>query len=297
MIHKIGIDIGLTKIECAVLDPNNNIIYRERTSTDNEKGTTYIYSKIKEIYQDAINKTNIKEFTIGIGMPGSISKNTSMLKNSGIFVNRKVKPEIEELLGHKITIANDANCFALAESILGAAKDYNVVFGIILGSGVGGGLVINKKLRVGSQGVAGEWGHTDLDPFNELQCFCGKIGCVETWLSGSGLVRRHRSFNTLSISANASAKEISTWSGGRSTIMMEYFDKFGQAVANLIQVVDPDCIVIGGGLSNIPLLYTEGPIAIKKHLFNDAFDTPILPPTLGDSAGVIGAALIGCQSN
>jgi fructokinase len=294
MIHKVGIDIGLTKIECAVLDPNNNIIYRERTSTENEQGTTHIYSKIKEIYQDAINKTKIKEFTIGIGMPGSISKNTSMLKNSGIFVNRKVAPEIEELLGHKVTIANDANCFALAESMLGAAKDYNLVFGIILGTGVGGGLVIKKKLRVGSQGVAGEWGHTDLDAFNELPCFCGKIGCVETWISGAGLERRYSSFNN---GARVTAKEISTWSGGRSTIMMEYFDKFGQAVANLIQVIDPDCIVIGGGLSNVPLLYTEGPIAIKKHLFNDAFDTPVLPPALGDSAGVIGAALIGYQSN
>ena len=294
MIYKIGIDIGLTKIECAVLDSNNNIIYRERTSTENEQGTTHIYSKVKEIYQDALNKTKVQNFTIGIGIPGSISKDTGMLKNSGIFVNRKVKPEIEELLGHKVTIANDANCFALAESILGAAKDYDVVFGIILGTGVGGGLVISKKLRVGPQGVAGEWGHTDLDAFNELPCFCSKIGCVETWISGSGLERRYSSFNN---GARATAKEISTWSGGRSTIMMEYFDKFGQAVANLIQVIDPDCIVIGGGLSNVPLLYTEGPIAIKKHLFNDTFDTPIMPPALGDSAGVIGAALIGYQSN
>jgi len=288
--HKIGIDLGLTKIECAVLDSDNNIIFRERTSTDQNKGTNHIYSKLLSIYQKAVMDTDVEDFTIGIGMPGSISKHTGQLKNSAILAGQTVQSDLEILFDHAVTIENDANCFALAESTLGAAKDHAVVFGIILGTGVGGGLVIDKQLRVGPQRVAGEWGHIDLDPSNQLTCFCGKTGCVETWLSGSGLERRYRQ---LYDGAIVTAQEIADPNyHDTNALMSEYFDKFGQAVANLIQVIDPDCIVLGGGLSNINSLYTAGAKSIEKHLFNDCLTTPILKNKLGDSAGVVGAALI-----
>lgn len=279
-MNKIGVDIGKTKIECCVLSPTNEVLFRERLPTD------LVYEEIEFLYNKALTYTNTKEHTLGICMPGSISNRTGLMKNSSIeFLNNTDFVSILEIkLNRKIRVANDSQCFALAESLLGAGNRYNVVFGMILGTGVGGGIVINNILHKGFHNISAEWGHTTLDPSNNIMCRCGRIGCVETWLSGSGIDKW---------AFNITNKKLSTKEYLQITEIQECFlDKFGLAVSNLVQVLDPDCIVIGGGISNNDILYTQGVNHVRKIIFNDEFNTPIFKAKLGDSAGVIGAALL-----
>jgi fructokinase len=219
-------------------------------------------------------------------MPGSISNSTGLMKNSSIeFLNDTDFVGILEIkLNRKIKVANDSQCFALAESLMGAGYGFNTVFGMILGTGVGGGIVINNVLHNGFHNISAEWGHTTLDTSNNIMCRCGRIGCVETWLSGSGIDKW---------AFNITNKKLSTKEYLQITEIQECFlDKFGLAVSNLVQVLDPDCIVIGGGISNNDILYTQGIEHVRKSIFNDEFNTPIFKAKLGDSAGVIGAALL-----
>jgi fructokinase len=219
-------------------------------------------------------------------MPGSISNRTGLMKNSSIeFLNdTDFVGILETKLTRKIQVANDSQCFALAESFLGAGNGYNTVFGMILGTGVGGGIVINSVLHKGFHNISAEWGHTTLDTSNNINCRCGRIGCVETWLSGSGIDKWAYSLTN---------KKLSTKEYLKIPEIQECFlEHFGLAVSNLVQVLDPDCIVIGGGISNNDILYTQGIKHVKKIIFNDEFSTPIFRAKLGDSAGVIGAALL-----
>jgi fructokinase len=279
-MNKIGVDIGKTKIECCVLSPTNDILFRERLPTDS------VYEEIEFLYNKALSHTNTKEHTLGICMPGSISNRTGLLKNSSIeFLNdTDFVGILETKLNRKIQTANDSQCFALAEALLGAGNSYNTVFGMILGTGVGGGIVINSVLHKGFHNISAEWGHTTLDTSNNIMCRCGRIGCVETWLSGSGIDKW---------AFNITNKKLSTQEYLQiSEIQESFLEQFGLAVANLVQLVDPDCIVIGGGISNNDILYTRGIERVKKIIFNDEFNTPIFKAKLGDSAGVIGAALL-----
>jgi fructokinase len=279
-MNKIGVDIGKTKIECCVLSPTNDILFRERLPTDS------VYKEIEFLYNKALSDTHTKEHTLGICMPGSISNTTGLMKNSSIeFLNgTDFAGILETKLSCKIKIANDSQCFALAEALLGAGSGYNTVFGMILGTGVGGGIVINRKLHKGFHNISAEWGHTTLDPSNKIMCRCGRIGCVETWLSGSGINKW---------AFNLTNKKLTTKEYLQIPEIQEYFlDKFGLAVSNLVQVLDPDCIVIGGGISNNDILYTHGIESARKIIFNDEFNTPIFKAKLGDSAGVIGAGLL-----
>ena len=279
-MNKIGVDIGKTKIECCVLSPTNEVLFRERLLTES------VYEEIEFLYNKALSYTNTKEHTLGVCMPGSISNRTGLMKNSSIeFLNdTDFVGILETKLNRKIQIANDSQCFALAEALLGAGKGYNTVFGMILGTGVGGGIVINNVLHKGFHNISTEWGHTTLDTSNNINCRCGRIGCVETWLSGSGINKwAHYLTN----------KKLTT----REYLLIpeiqeSFLNKFGLAVSNLVQVLDPDCIVIGGGISNNDILYTQGIELVKKIIFNDEFNTPIFKAKLGDSAGVIGAALL-----
>lgn len=279
-MNKIGVDIGKTKIECCVLSPTNDVLFRERLPTDS------VYEEIEFLYNKALSYTSTKKHTLGICMPGSISNRTGLMKNSSIeFLNdTDFVGIVETKLYRKIKIANDSQCFALAEALLGAGKGYNTVFGMILGTGVGGGIVINNVLHKGFHNISTEWGHTTLDTSNHINCRCGRIGCVETWLSGSGINKwAHYLTN----------KKLTT----REYLLIpeiqeSFLNKFGLAVSNLVQVLDPDCIVIGGGISNNDILYTQGIELVKKIIFNDEFNTPIFKAKLGDSAGVIGAALL-----
>lgn len=286
-MNRIGIDLGATKIECCVINEKDEILFRERVLTGATNGLEFVISNIKTLYEYAQSETKIGEHFLGFCMPGSISYKTGLAKNSSITSINGVdfKKLLEEKLNHSVVIANDSHCFALSEAVIGAGKDYNSVLGVILGSGVGGGYVVNKGMLLGLHGIAGEWGHTSLDASNNIKCRCGRVGCVETWLSGSGVSIWAKELLDIEVSA----KEFLL----NEKIKNIYFEKFGLAFSNIIQILDPDCIVIGGGISNNDELYTLGAESIKKYIFNDEVNTPILKAKLGDSAGVIGAAFLG----
>jgi len=279
-MNKIGVDIGKTKIECCVLSPTNEVLFRERLPTDS------VYGEIEFLYNKALSHTNTKEHTLGICMPGSLSNKTDLVINSSIeFLNdTDFVGIVETKLNRKIQVANDSQCFALAEALLGAGNGYNTVFGMILGTGVGGGIVINNVLHKGFHNISAEWGHTTLDTSNNINCRCGRIGCVETWLSGSGIDKWAYNFTNKKLTTKEYLQI--------PDIQESFLEHFGLAVSNLVQVLDPDCIVIGGGISNNDILYTQGLEFVRKSIFNDEFNTPIFKAKLGDSAGVIGAALL-----
>ena len=290
---KIGIDLGGTKIEGIVLDPDGSEIIRKRIPTEREYGYQHILNRLKSLHDELAATVN-GSTTFGIGTPGAISPRTGLLKNSNTTClnGQPVKADLEKLLGRKIEIQNDANCFALAEALLGAGRGKKLVFGIIMGTGCGGGIVYKGEVFTGAQAIAGEWGHMSIDPRGP-RCYCGQLGCVETFISGGGLENRyaekfggHQSFQEI---------ERDFFAGDTKAVgfMREFFDRFGRALANLIDILDPDIVVIGGGVSNFKAIYSDGVAAVRKYVFTDELETSIVPNQLGDSAGVLGAALVG----
>jgi fructokinase len=203
-----------------------------------------------------------------------------------------VKADLEKMLGRKIEIQNDANCFAMAEALLGAGKGKNLVFGVIMGTGCGGGIVYKGEVFTGPQAIAGEWGHTCIDPNGPL-CYCGQKGCTETFISGGGLEKRYAEKFGVKKALKEIEREYFAGDAQAAEFMREFFNRFGRAMANLIDILDPDIVVIGGGVSNFKAIYTEGVAAVQKYVFNDQLETPIVKHQLGDSAGVFGAALVG----
>ena len=291
--YHIGIDLGGTKIEVAVLDGQEKILFRERLLTEAHLGSEHIFNQIHLLYTKAVVFIQNKTHTLGLGTPGSISKKTHLLKNSNTLClnGLPLQSLLEDKLVHDIVIENDANCFALAEALMGAGKGYSCVFGVIMGTGCGGGIVFDGKIRQGPQNIAGEWGHMVIDPQGS-PCYCGANGCVESFISGGGLERRIQDTTGSMISAidffKAPLKDESL-----KKIKQDFYTRFGQALANLINILDPDIVVLGGGLSNERSLYKEGVDEVYARIFNDVPTTPIVKNVLGDSAGVIGAALIG----
>lgn len=292
-MFRIGIDLGGTKIEGAILD-ENNIIYRKRIDTEAQYGYEHILKNIKKLYDDMVNYINNQPHTLGIGTPGAISIKTGLLKNSNtVCMNGKpFKNDIEMMLNRKIVIENDANCFALAEATMGAGINKRMVFGVIMGSGCGGGIVIDGKVWTGLQAIGGEWGHMTVDPAGPL-CYCGKRGCVETFISGNGLQNRYFEKYGVRKSLKEIVKEYRNGETRAREFMEIFFDNFGRCLSNLINILDPDIVILGGGVSNIDELYTEGIKMVRHYVFSDSLETPIVKHMLGDSAGVIGAALIG----
>lgn len=288
MLHKLGVDLGGTKIEVILLDQNLNIVKRNRVPTpqnDYHKILNTIHSLAAEFLG------GIEDYSIGICTPGAISKKTGLIKNSNTqcLIGKPFKDDLENKFDKKISIENDANCFAIAEATMGAANGFDVVFGVIIGTGVGGGIVINRKIHQGRTNIAGEWGHHTLHQ-NGNNCYCGKQGCVETYISGPALEKRWKELTGMSqimpeILKNLDNPNASKWKN-------EFLENFGFGLANVIDILDPDVIVLGGGLSNINFLYTEGKNSVYHKVFTDMIDTPILKNKLGDSAGVFGAALL-----
>ncbi|WP_100183161.1 ROK family protein [Candidatus Nitrosotenuis aquarius] len=285
-MHKIGIDLGGTKIEAVCLDESLNVIQKKRIPTNQQNGYSSIVNSIVSLVCD-ITK-NIDDYSIGICTPGTISKKTGLIKNSNTqcLIGMPLKEDLEKSLHQKITMENDANCFAMAEAKMGAAVGYGLVFGVIMGTGVGGGIVIDGKIHRGRTNIAGEWGHHTLHQNGNL-CYCGRHGCVETYISGPALEKRWTELTgkTESLPAIIKNSESTQWK-------QEFLDNFGTSLANVIDILDPDVIVLGGGLSNIDFLYTQGKQAVYNNVFSDLIDTPIIPNKLGDSAGVFGAALL-----
>jgi len=289
-VHKIGIDLGGTKIEGVLLDEKYNTIKRKRIETHQENGYDSIVKSIISLINELKAKTG-EETSVGICTPGFTDDNSGLIKNSNTkcLQEMPLKNDIENGLGHKIIMENDANCFALAESLLGSAKGYDVVFGVIMGTGVGGGIVINGTLHKGSTNIAGEWGHHTLRPDGN-ECFCGKRGCVETYISGPALEKRWleltgKKESLQSIVQDLSDEKAKQWK-------KEFLENFGIGLANVIDILDPDIIVLGGGVSNIPFLYDEAKKAVHDRVLGNFTETPILKNNLGDSAGVFGACLL-----
>ena len=293
-MYKIGIDLGGTKIEVLLLDGTNKEIMRKRIPTEQENGYEGILDKIALLYQEVLSLIKNKPHTIGIGIPGTISAKTNLVKNANtLCLNHKpLKQDIEAKIKHPVAIQNDANCFTLAEAVMGAGTGKRIVFGVIMGTGCGGGIAINGKIHVGIQGIAGEWGHMQINPAGP-ECYCGKRGCVETYISGTGV----QNIYWKKFGEKKSVQEITeAFRAGEpksSEVFGEFLEYFGIALSNVIDVLDPDIVVLGGGLSNIDELYTLGRDEVRKKIFSDGLETPIVKNILGDSAGVFGAAMIG----
>jgi len=293
-MFRIGIDLGGTKIEGIVLDTSGRELFRKRIGTEQERGYDHILNRIKGLHDELAAGIHDAPHTFGIGTPGAISKRTGLLKNSNtVCMNgQPVKADLERRMQRNIEIQNDANCFAMAEALHGAGRGKKMVFGVIMGTGCGGGIVYNGEVITGPQAIAGEWGHMCIDPDGPL-CYCGQHGCVETFISGGGLEKQYterfgtkKSFKTIAQDYHAGEPQA-------AALVKVFLDRFGRALANLINILDPDVVVLGGGVSNFDALYTEGVAEVAKYVFSDSLETAIVKHQLGDSAGVIGAALIG----
>ena len=288
MLYKIGVDLGGTKIESVLIDKDKNVLKRKRIQTPKNN-----YHEIVNSIDSLVSELshNISNFSVGICTPGVISKKTGLIKNSNTqcLIGQPLKDDLEEKLDKQVLMENDANCFAVAESTFGAAKQYDVVFGVIMGTGVGGGIVIDGDLHPGRNLIGGEWGHHTLYPDGN-SCYCGKKGCVETYISGPALEKQW--FQLTGESKNLS-EIVSTLNNDVGQKWKSTFlENFGIGLANVVDILDPDVIVLGGGLSNIDFLYTEGKESVYANVFSDFIDTPIIKNKLGDSAGVFGAAML-----
>jgi fructokinase len=293
MAWRLGIDLGGTKTEGIALDPDGAERHRVRLPTD-ASSCARVLDGVAEVYRQLRQRIGDAPHTLGIGTPGTPSRRTGLLKNSNTTClnGEPVAALLRVRLGRDFALENDANCFALAEALHGAGSARRVVFGVILGTGCGGGIVVDGRLLTGLQGIAGEWGHTAIDPAGP-ECYCGSLGCVETFISGSGLRRRYAE---LGGPARAAHEIVAAWRAGErraTAVMEEFFVRFGRALANLIAVLDPDVVVLGGGLSAVDELYTRGVEEVARRVFSDSLETPIVRNRLGPAAGVIGAALIG----
>ncbi|MFT4534369.1 MAG: fructokinase [Saprospiraceae bacterium] len=300
MRYKWGIDLGGTKIEGVILDAENNneTVARLRLPTEQQKGYQHILSQIHGVILNLQKETGIKPTHIGMGTPGVIDPTTNKMKNSNTLclIGKTLRTDIEELSGCEFRTSNDANCFAVAETLMGVVADLDpkpqVVFGVIMGTGVGGGLVIGGNVINGRHGIAGEWGHNVLDP-NGVDCYCGKTGCVEKVIAGPSLERYYEEISGV----RKSLKDISiahqNGEDSLATQTVNYMvDNFGKAISCILNTIDPDVVILGGGVGNIPDLLDKAVEATTPYIFNDKVETTFLKPKLGDSAGVFGAALL-----
>lgn len=292
-----GIDLGGTKIEGALLDAKHPqaAMHRIRRETHASRGYEFILSQIVGVVRDLENASGIAcPAVIGIGTPGAVEPSAGTLKNSNTTClnGQPLREDLTRLLSREIRMANDANCFALAETTLGAAIGESVVVGLILGTGVGGGIVVDRQTLNGLHGIAGEWGHNPL--IGETHpCYCGRKGCIETVLSGPSLERFYRESGGGPLRLPEIVRAAALGEKPAVATLERLRDKFGEAIAAVINILDPGAIVIGGGVANIDLLYSdETRRAIGRFLFNPTLATRILRPRLGDSAGVFGAAML-----
>jgi len=293
--YKIGIDLGGTKTEIILLNSGDSEIHRKRISTPRQEGYEAILDSVCRLCRETAGLIPAGEdYTVGIGIPGIVDAETQLVHNANTtcLIGKPFQRDMERLIGRRIAMENDANCFTLAESLQGAAKGYSFVFGIIMGTGCGGGICIDGKIRQGRHGIAGEWGHFSVDP-RGAKCYCGNRGCVETKISGSGV---ENAFFERYGKRLTMAEIVQGYRSGEpacSDMFVQFLDDFGSCMGGLVSLLDPDAVVLGGGLSNIEELYHQGIEQVKKYAFHRDIKTPILKNRLGDSAGVFGAAWAG----
>jgi fructokinase len=287
---RLGIDLGGTKTEGVILGDDDNVLFRERRPTPAADGYDAILSNIVDIVGHLEKQVGV-HCSVGIGTPGSTDRATQLLKNSNtVCLNgQPVQADLVGLLGREVRLANDANCFALAEAQSGAGRGAGVVFGVILGTGVGGGVIMHGAVHAGPNDLAGEWGHNVLDP-NGPDCYCGKRGCLETLCSGPGLAADHERVHGEKVTTQEIVARAAQGDPRAVDTMDRYVGRLGRALAVVVNIMDPDAIVLGGGLSAIERLPHDLPKAMAPYTFNAASGTRIVRNTLGDSAGVIGAA-------
>lgn len=295
MSYRIGIDLGGTKIEIIALSNDHKELLRKRIATP--QGS---YPKTLQAIASLIrNATATLGFpdSIGIGIPGAISPATGLIKNANsVCLNgQRLDLDLEQLINSPIQLANDADCFALSESTDGAGQDYNSVFGVILGTGVGGGIVINNQIIRGPNAITGEWGHNPLPWLNDSDlsgrpCYCGKQDCIETYLSGPGFSRSYNRDHNCELSSETIWHFASEGDQHAQAHCDLYLEQLAKSLASIINVFDPEIIVLGGGMSNIDRIYQEVPSRLENYVFSDSVITPIVKARHGDSSGVRGAA-------
>ena len=293
-MKRIGVDLGGTKIEAVVLDLQGDIVWRKRVDTPKD----YVGSvkAIAALVGEATSATGAPA-TVGIGMPGSLSPRTGLVRNANSqWLNGKpFLGDLEKAIGHKVRLANDANCFALSEAVDGAGAGAKTVFGVIVGTGCGGGVVINGQLIGGAHGIGGEWGHVSLpwpgaDEMPAPKCWCGLEGCLETWISGSGFQADYARVSGETARAETIVERMRDGDDVAAASFERYASRLGRALAMVANIIDPDVIVLGGGLSNINELYDRLPRVVSDHVFSDYWEGVIRQAKWGDSSGVRGAA-------
>ena len=288
---RIGVDFGGTKIEAAALNPDGAVVARRRVANPGAYGPALL--ALAQLVAEVEHAVAAQFDRIGVGMPGSISPRTGLIRNANsVWLNgRPFGRDLETTLKRPVRLANDANCLALSEAADGAGRGHGVVFAAILGTGCGGGVVVNGQLIEGRDGVAGEWGHTPLpwpqpEEYPGPTCWCGRKGCLETWISGPAFAADHGD----GLAAPDIIAQARQGVSGAKESLSRYIDRLGRALAVVVDLIDPDVIVLGGGMSNVRELYDRLPDAIAPHVFADGFDTPIRAAVHGDSSGVRGAA-------
>jgi fructokinase len=295
MTHvSIGIDFGGTKIEAAALDGNGEFAMRLRTA--NPGNYDDAIRTVVDLIASIESRLDVRT-TVGVGAPGSVSPTTGTMRNANsVYLNgRRFVEDLGQALGREIRLANDANCFALSEVVDGAAMGSSVAFGAILGTGCGGGLVIDGRLVEGANGIAGEWGHVPLpwpthEEIDAPPCWCGRQGCLETWISGTGLARDFVRAGGGALTAEAIIESAQAGDPLACRVFDRYVDRLARALAMIANVVDPDTFVFGGGMSNARTLYERLPQAVRPYIFSDHWHAKIVPARWGDSSGVRGAA-------
>ena len=294
---RIGVDLGGTKIEAIALDRAGRERFRERVATPSGDYAGTVRA-VAELARAAMMG---EPASVGVGIPGSISPATGLVKNANsvCLIGRALDRDLADALGQPVRLANDADCFALSEATDGAGADAAIVFGVILGTGVGGGLVINQRVVAGANAITGEWGHNPLpgpvlwpdgDERPGPKCYCGLAGCIETFLCGGALARDYTAKTGQGLSATDVAAAARNGDAAALAVMERYVHRLARATATLINIVDPHVIVLGGGLSKIPLLYDAVPPLWPDYVLSDTVVTRLLPPKHGDASGVRGAA-------
>ena len=295
MSVRIGVDLGGSKIEGVALDAGGDEIARRRVPTprDDYEATVEAVARLVEELEDRAGGSA----TVGIGTPGAVSPATGLIKNANsVWLNgRPLREDLRRRLGREVRVANDANCFALSEATDGAGAGARVVFGVIVGTGTGGGIVVDGRVLEGPNAVAGEWGHNPLpwptaEEWPGPKCYCGKTGCIETFLSGPGLARDHRRVTGETLTPEEIAAGAEAGDMACRASLDRYAERMARALAGVINTLDPDVIVLGGGMSNLSGLYETVPRLWGKHVFSDRVDTPLRPPAHGAASGVRGAA-------
>jgi fructokinase len=294
---RIGVDLGGTKIEIAALDERNRELIRRRVATPAGD-----YAATVDAVSRLVHETDNKLRTIasvGIGTPGAISRETGLMKNanSTALIGKPLKADLEKRIGRQIRMTNDANCFTLSEAVDGAARDADVVFGVILGTGVGGGLSVSKRIIDGVNAIAGEWGHNPLpwplaDELPGPACYCGKFGCIEAFVSGPAFSREYHSMSGETLAATEIAVRARAGNATAADCMRAYFDRLARSLASVINILDPDVIVFGGGVSRIEQMYASLPSLLPSYIFSDSVRTRLVQALHGDSSGVRGAAML-----